>query len=169
MRAIASEAGVDAALVVHFFRNKPTLLREALDWPFDPEVEMPKLLVDGRRHVGRHMVELFVRTWDDEGSRNPILTVLRAATTEPRAADLLREFLQLKLFAPLMDRLGVDRPALRADLAASQLAGLGLARYVLRLEPLASAEAGEVVEWTAPTLQRYLTGKLAGEGALHRS
>jgi AcrR family transcriptional regulator len=160
MRAIASEAGVDAALVVHFFANKPSLLAEAIEWPFDPEVEMPKLLVGGRSEVGRHLVELVVRTWDDEGTRNPILTLLRAATTEPRAAELMGDFLRLKLFAPLMDRLGVDRADLRADLAISQLVGLGLARYVLRLEPLASAEAGETVGWIAPTVQRYLTGKL---------
>jgi AcrR family transcriptional regulator len=160
LRAIASEAGVDAALLVHFFENKPSLLAAALEWPFDPEVEMPKLLVDGRHNVGRHLVGLFVRTWDDEGSRNPILTLLRAATTEPRAAELIREFLRLKLFGPLIDRLGVDRPDLRADLVASQLVGLGMARYVLSLEPLASAKAGEVVSWIAPTVQRYLTGKL---------
>jgi AcrR family transcriptional regulator len=160
MRAIASEAGVDAALVVHFFGNKPSLLAEAIEWPFNPEVEMPKLLAGGRSEVGRHLVELVVKTWDDEGTRNPILTLLRAATTEPRAAELMGEFLRLKLFAPLMDRLGVDRADLRADLAISQLIGLGLARYVLRLEPLASAEAGETVGWIAPTVQRYLTGKL---------
>jgi AcrR family transcriptional regulator len=161
MRAIAAEAGVDAALVVHFFKNKPALLAEAVEWPFDPVVEMPKLLVDGRRHVGRHMVELFVRTWDDQGSRNPILTLLRAATTEPRAAEKLEEFVRTRLFGPLMEQLGVDRPALRANLVASQLVGLGIARYVLYLEPLASARADEVVAWTAPTVQRYFTGKLA--------
>ena len=160
MRAIASEAGVDAALVVHFFANKASLLAEAIEWPFDPEVEMPKLLVGGRSEVGRRLVELVVRTWDDEGTRNPILTLLRAATTEPRAADLMGDFLRLKLFHPLMDRLGADRAELRADLAISQLVGLGLARYVLRLEPLASAEADETVGWIAPTVQRYLTGKL---------
>lgn len=160
MRSIASEAGVDAALVVHFFGNKASLLAAAVEWPFDPEVEMPKLLIDGRRHVGRHLVELMVRTWDDEGTRDPILTLLGAATTEPRAAELMRDFLRLQLFAPLMDRLGVDRPDLRAELAISQLMGLGLARYVLGLEPLASAERGEVVGWIAPTVQRYLTGKL---------
>ena len=84
MRAIAAEAGVDAALVVHFFGNKAALLAEAVQWPFDPEVEMPKLLADGRRNVGRRLAALFVTTWDEEGSRNPILTLLRAATTEPR-------------------------------------------------------------------------------------
>src|SRR5579884_1316137 len=61
MRAIASDAGVDASLVVHFFTNKPTLLREAIQWPFDPEVEVSRLLVDGPDAVGTHVAELFVR------------------------------------------------------------------------------------------------------------
>lgn len=160
MRAIAAEAGVDAALVVHFFGNKATLLGEAVEWPFDPEVEMPKLLVDGKHHVGRQIVALVVRTWDQEGSRNPILTLVRAATTEPKAAEMLGAFLRERLFAPLMERLGSDQPELRATLAASQLVGMGLARHVLRVEPLASAKPADVVDWYAPTLQRYLTGKL---------
>jgi AcrR family transcriptional regulator len=160
MRAIAAEAGVDAALVVHFFGNKPALMAEAIEWPFDPEVEMPKLLADGRRNVGRRLAELFVRTWDDEGTRNPILTLLRAATTEPRAAELLGEFMRDRLYGPLMEHLGSDRPELRADLAVSQLLGTALLRYVLTVEPLASAPADQVVDWIAPTVQRYLTGKL---------
>src|SRR5215216_7863407 len=161
MRGIAAEAGVDAALVVHFFGSKAGLLEAAVEWPFDPEVVMPKLLVDGRHHVGRRLAELFVRTWDEEGTRNPILTLLRAASTEPQAAELLGEFLRHRLYAPLVERLGVDRPDLRAELAVTQLVGVGMARYVLRFEPLASAEPADVVEWIAPNLQRYLTGKLA--------
>jgi AcrR family transcriptional regulator len=160
MRAIAAEAGVDAALVVHFFGSKSGLLGAAVEWPFDPEVEMPNLLVDGRHHAGRHLVELFVRTWDEEGTRNPILTLLRAAMNEPQAAEMLRDFLRLRLFAPLMERLGSDGPDLRAQLVASQLVGVGIARYVLRFEPLASARPADVVAWVGPTVQRYLTGKL---------
>jgi AcrR family transcriptional regulator len=161
MRAIATEAGVDAALVVHFFGNKATLLGEAIDWPFDPELEMPKLLVDGRRHVGRNLVALVVRTWDAEGTRHPILTLLRAATTEPKAAEMLATFLRIRLFVPLMEQLGADSPQLRASLAASQIVGLGFARHVLHVEPLASAKPADVVDWYGPTLQRYLTGKLS--------
>jgi AcrR family transcriptional regulator len=160
MRTIAAEAGVDAALVVHFFGNKATLLGEAIDWPFDPEVEMPQLLVDGRHHVGRHIIALVVATWDAEGTRNPILTLLRAATTEPKAAEMLGIFLRTRLFSPLMERLGADRPELRTSLAASQLVGIGFARHVLSIEPLASAQPADVVDWYGPTLQRYLTGKL---------
>jgi AcrR family transcriptional regulator len=161
MRAIGTEAGVDAALVVHFFGNKAALLEEAIQWPFDPDVEMPKLLVDGRRQVGRHIVALVVDTWDEEGTRHPILTLVRAATNEPTAAELLGSFLRTRLFAPLMARLGADQPELRTSLAVSQLVGLGVARHVLRVEPLASAKRADVVDWYGPTLQRYLTGKLA--------
>lgn len=160
MRAIAAEAGVDAALVVHFFDNKATLLAEAIEWPFDPEVEMPKLLVDGKHQAGEHLVRLFVRTWDDEGSRNPILILLRAATIEPQAAEMLREFMRRRLYRPLMERLRADEPELRSDLVLSQLLGLGLIRYILYLEPLASASPDQVVEWIAPAVQRYLTGRL---------
>jgi AcrR family transcriptional regulator len=160
IRAIAAEAKVDAALVVHFFGNKAALFSEAIEWPFDPEVEMPKLLKDGKRHVGENLVTLVVQTWDREGGRNPILILLRAATTEPKAAEMLTEFVRSRLFAPLMERLGSDRPELRATLASSQLIGLGLARHVLRAEPVASANPKDVVAWYAPTLQRYLTGKL---------
>jgi AcrR family transcriptional regulator len=160
LRAIAAEAGVDAALVVHFFGSKPELLVEAVEWPFDPEVEMPKLLRDGRSHVGERLTELVIRIWDAEDSRNPILTLLRAATTEEQAAKLLSEFLSTRLFAPLMPELGVDRPEMRSDLVASQLIGLGLTRYVLRVEPIASAKPKDIVRWVAPNIQRYLTGKL---------
>lgn len=159
MRAIAADAGVDAALVVHFFGNKAALLAEAVEWPFDPEVEMPKLLAGGKHHAGKHLAELFVRTWDEEGTRNPILTVLRASIVEPQAAEMMGQFLRRRLFGPLLEALGSDQPDLRGNLAASQLIGLGLVRYVQRVEPLASAKPRDVVAWYGPTLQRYLTGK----------
>ncbi len=121
---------------------------------------MPKLLADGRRQAGRHLVRLFVRSWDDEGSRNPILTLLRAATIEPQAAEMLNELMRVRLYGPLMRLLRADQPELQADLVLSQLLGLGLVRYVLRLEPLSSAPPDQVVEWVAPSVQRYLTGRL---------
>jgi AcrR family transcriptional regulator len=160
MRAIAAEAGVDASLVVHFFGSKAGLLVAAIEWPFDPEDELPRLLADGPEHVGVHLARLLVDTWDREGSRHAIMTLLRAATTEPRSAELLRTFIQLRLFGPLLARLGSDQPEIRGELCASQMLGLGLARYVIRFEPLASADGDRVVAWAGPTLQRYLTGDL---------
>jgi AcrR family transcriptional regulator len=160
MRAIAKEAGVDASLIVHFFGSKLNLFAEAVEWPFDPEEEMPKLLADGRDQVGRNVVGLLIRFWDEEGTRSPVLTLLGAAVTEPAAAEMLGEFVRERLFTPLLDRLGSDRPEMRANLLASQLVGLGLVRYVLRYEPLASAKPAQVIDWISPNVQRYLTGKL---------
>ncbi|MBV9001438.1 MAG: TetR family transcriptional regulator [Solirubrobacterales bacterium] len=160
MRAIGAEAGVDAALITHFFGSKANLLAASLDWPFDPDQELPGLLEAGRDRVGERLVALFVRTWDREGSRNPVITLLRAASSEPAAANLLAEFMRARLFGPLLAELGSDQPELRANLVASQLGGLGLTRYILGFEPLASARPQDVIRWTAPTIQRYLTGRL---------
>jgi AcrR family transcriptional regulator len=160
MRAIAADAGVDAALITHFFGSKAKLLGAAIDWPFDPDRELPRILSAGKDRAGERLVALFVRTWDREGSRHPVILLLRAATTEPSAADLLADFMRTRLFGPLLAELGSDQPGIRMNLVAAQLGGLGLARYILRFEPLASAKPRDVIRWTAPTIQRYLTEEL---------
>ena len=159
LRAIAAAAGVDAALVAHFFGSKAELLAATAEGPFDPDW-LPRLLARGPDHVGEALIELFLRVWDDQGQRNPLLTLLRAATTEPRAARLLDEFLRTRLLGPLLAQLGSDQPELRRDLVISQLAGLALARYILRFEPIASTPAEQLIPRIAPTLQRYLAGTL---------
>jgi Tetracyclin repressor-like, C-terminal domain len=121
---------------------------------------MPTLLADGRRNAGRNLVALVVRTWDEAGTRHPILILLRAAMTEPQVAEMLRGFLSEELLSPLMAELGSDQPELRTDLALSQLIGMAIARHIIELEPLASLDADEVVDAVGPTVQRYLTGKI---------
>ena len=160
LRAIGAAASVDAALVTHFFGSKANLLAAALHWPFDPSLEVPRLLSGGPDQVGRGLVGLMTRTWDEQQQRNPILTLLRAASGEPRAAELLGAFLRTRLLGPLLAALGSNRPELRSELVMSQLAGLGMTRYILGLEPLASAPSDDVVDWIGPTVQRYLTGDL---------
>jgi AcrR family transcriptional regulator len=169
MRAIASEAGVDAALIVHFFGSKANLLVEAVDWPFDPDIEIPLVLRDGPEQAGARLVGLLVESWDREGGRHAVITLLRAAAIEPQAAELLRTFIQRRLFGPLLARIGSDDPELRGELAASQLLGLGLARYLVRFEPLASADPASVVAWIGPSVQRYLTGPLGSSAVPARA
>ena len=164
LRAIGAEAGVDAALVVHFFGTKAKLLTASVRWPFDPDVELERVVAAGRSHLGEGLARLFVDTWDLLGERNPIITLLRSATTEPAAAALMREFMDRRLMTPLLARVGSDRPDLRGDLVIAQLLGLGVTRYVLRLQPLADAPADVVVAAVGPTLQRYLTGRLPAAG-----
>lgn len=160
MRAIAAEAGVDAALITHFFGSKANLLSAAIDWPFDLDLELPRILSAGKDRAGENLVALFVCTWDNEGSRHPVITLLRAAMTEPSAAELMAEFMRTRLFGPLLAELGSDQTDVRANLVAAQLGGLALARYILRFEPLASAAPRDVIRWVAPSAQRYLTDPL---------
>jgi hypothetical protein len=94
------------------------------------------------------------RIADDEHVRVQILDV------EPEAGEMLSDFIRERLFQPLLEELGSDRPELRADLLSSQLMGLGVLRYVLKAEPLASARRADIVQWIGPTVQRYATGKL---------
>lgn len=164
MRAIAAAADVDAALITHFFGSKAGLLAAATEWPFDPEEKIPQVLAGGPSQVGERLAAQFVHTWDREGARNPLITLLRAAATEPDAARLLGEALRTRIFGPLFAGLGVDRPEVRANLVASQLGGLALARYIVGFEPLASTPAKDVIAWVAPTLQRYLTEPLTQVG-----
>jgi hypothetical protein len=98
--------------------------------------------------------------WEDPDGLAAWLALLRSAVVDERAAAMLREFLASAILAPVAARLGSGDAVRRVSLAASQIVGLGIARYVIRLEPLASAPMDEVVASVAPTLQRYLTGPI---------
>jgi AcrR family transcriptional regulator len=160
IRAIAGDAGVDPALVMHFFGSKARTFVAAVEWPIDPECEVPAILARGEEHVGEELARLFVSKWNDERERSPILALLRSAMSEPSAAMLLREFMVREFFVPVVGALGRDEPERRGALVASQLLGLGLVRYVLAIEPVASDDPERVVAALAPTLQRYLTDDL---------
>jgi AcrR family transcriptional regulator len=160
IRGIAADADVDPALVMHFFGSKTELFVAAVQWPFDPAGEIPKVIGEGRDGAGRRLVELFVSTWDAEDKRNTIVALLRAAMNQEPAARQLRDFVALELLAPLLAALGVDRVDLRANLLASQLLGLGITRYVLAFEPIASLDPEAVVDLLAPSVQASLTGDL---------
>ena len=103
---------------------------------------MARIAAGGRDGAGEALARLVVRTWDSEGDRNAIMTLLRAATVEPAAAELIRDFYQQELFPPLMRALELPEPELRANLLASQLSGLGITRYVLRPRAAGRDERG---------------------------
>ena len=122
IRSIATEAGVDPALVMHFYGSKEALFAEVVQWPFDPDEAVAELLVGKRSAVGERLARLFVTTWDAEAGRNPIVALLRTALSQDSAARLFRDFLSTRFFAPLAEGLRIDRPELRTSLASSQLA-----------------------------------------------
>jgi AcrR family transcriptional regulator len=160
LRAIAAEAGVTSPLVIHFFGSKAHLFVEAVQWPFEPAAELPRLLDGDRPQIGDRLVRFVLEIWDSEPERGAVMSMLRSASADERAAALLREFLIDELFIPLTAALEVPDGRLRANLAASQILGLAMMRHVLAAEPLASLDANRVVALVAPSVQRYLTGEL---------
>ena len=160
IRSIAREAGVDPALVMHFHGSKDALFTASVEWPFDPPEEIAKIVAGPRRGVGERLTRLFVTTWDREAGRNPIVALLRAAMSHGPAERLLRDFITKEILAPLGRDLNLDHAELRLCLSTSQLLGLGITRYVLRLEPIASLDVEATITAVAPTIQRHLTGPL---------
>jgi AcrR family transcriptional regulator len=155
LRAIARAAGVDPALVHHFFGNKEGVFIEAMRFPVDPSVLLPRILSAPRESLGELMVRTFLDVWRDADRRAPMLAMLRSAMTNERAAALMREFVASALFGRA--RQATDASPLGIQAAAGQMIGLMILRYVLCIEPLASASEDELIELVAPTIQRYLT------------
>ncbi|QUH00805.1 TetR/AcrR family transcriptional regulator [Saccharopolyspora erythraea] len=160
VRAIATRAGVDAAMVNHWFGGKAGLFTAAVSIPVNPAEVLPKILDGPRDRVAERMVRTFVTVWDREGG-GAFAALVRSIATQETAVRMLREFITTVLFGGLVRELGMDRAELRASLCASQVVGLGMVRYVAALEPIASADAETVVAAVAPNLQRYLTGDLS--------
>jgi AcrR family transcriptional regulator len=160
IRAIARDAGVDPALVMHFFGSKAFLFAAAMRWPFDAEEAVEQVLSGPRSELGTRLASFFLSIWEDPQRREPIMVMLRAATTNAEAAELLRETLMTVFLGPLGIRLGASDAELRMSLCSAQLIGLGTARYIVGFEPLASLAPERVVELVGPNLQRYMTADL---------
>jgi AcrR family transcriptional regulator len=160
IRAVARDAGVDPALVHRFYGSKEALFVAAMELPVAPSRIVESLLAEGVERLGERLVGTFVELFDDADAFAPILALIRGAVSNERAAALLREFLTREVLGRLAAAASPDRPELRASLAGSQIVGLAMARYVVRVPPLASTERDTVVACVGPTIQRYLTGAL---------
>jgi AcrR family transcriptional regulator len=162
IRGIAAAAGVDPALVHHYFGSKDKLFLAAVEAPADPDALLPEVLAADHDMLGAAVVRMALHVWDGPG-RHGGLALLRSAVGNEWTAKLLREFLVAKVLRRVVGSLGFDpdERAARASLVASQIIGMVMVRYVLRLEPLASASPDQIVAAIGPTVQRYLTGDVA--------
>jgi AcrR family transcriptional regulator len=180
IRAIAADAGVDPALVHHFFGTKEGLFAAAMRLPLVPGELIDAALAPGARPPGRslgeHLMRMALSAWDVTEIRDTFLGLLRSAMTSEQATTMLREFIADSILGRLAEVAGprgagsagdpgspagaegAEGADYRAALVASQVLGLALTRYVLRLEPLAAASQDELAVAIGPTLERYLTG-----------
>ncbi|WP_109505636.1 TetR family transcriptional regulator [Nocardioides speluncae] len=159
IRGVAAAAGVDPALVHHYFGTKDDLFVAALALPVDPRAVLAPVVALGADGAAERLLRVFLSVWDDPDLRLPLLAVARTIF-EPSGQALFRDGFLKVVLGPVGVGLGIDEPERRMPLVASQVIGLILLRYVLEVEPLASMDADLVVATYAPTLQRYLTGEL---------
>jgi len=155
VRGIAARAGVDPALVHHYFGTKERLFLEAMDIPFAPGGVAAQIVTGPRDGIGERAVRTFLAVWGDPVRRTPILALLRSAMSNEMAATLLRQFARRTILSRVVSNLDVPDRELRAEVAVSHLIGIALMRYVVKIEPLASLPDEEVVALVGPVIQRY--------------
>jgi AcrR family transcriptional regulator len=164
IRAIAADAGVDPALVHHFFGTKEGLFAAAMSLPLIPGEMIEAALAPGARDpglsLGEHLARTVLAAWDVTEIRDTFLGLLRAAATSDQAAAMLREFVTESILGRLAGAAGTADADYRAALVASQVLGLALTRYVLGLAPLVAASREDLAVAIGPTLERYLTGEI---------
>jgi AcrR family transcriptional regulator len=156
MRAVARAAGVDPALVHHYFAGKEELLLAAMEVPFDPRTLLASVLEGPRKQIGDRLVRAVLAEWDHPERQPRLLALIRTAIASEASSHLLRDgFLRL-----ILDQIasipGIDDASRRGNLVASQIVGLLMTRYVVGIEPLASTSPDEVAAAVGPTIQRYL-------------
>jgi len=157
LRGVARAAGVDAALVHHYFDSKESLFIEAMQFPVDPRLVAARIWDGPFEQVGERLVRTFLTVWDAPESRASMQALLRSAVGNESIARLIRDALRRLVFGPVGALLDAPDAELRISLVASQLVGLAMARYVLELEPLSTEPLEDVVARVAPNIQRYLT------------
>lgn len=165
LRGVARAAQVDPALVHHYFPKRSDLFVEAVlgfgqGRGLSPELleAVGEVAVDKQ---GEELVRVFVRQWDRVGA-DLFSAVLRAALSDQQVVAGLRDLVVGAVLTRFVARVAPDRPRLRAQLVASQLVGLGVARWVSRLEYVRDADPEVLAAAVGPTVQRYLTGSLEG-------
>ncbi|WP_129667620.1 TetR family transcriptional regulator [Phytoactinopolyspora endophytica] len=155
IRGIAADARIDASMVMRYFGNKERLFTAASDF----DLKLPALADLPREQVGRLLVEHFLDRWEEDEA---LMVLLRSGVTNDDAAERMRSIFARQLWPVAVELDGdASSAARRAGLAASQILGLALCRYILRLPSIAEMSRDEVVEWLGPTLQRYLTEEAA--------
>lgn len=160
MRAIARRAGVDPALVHHYFDDKQSLVAEVVKVPLRPDQVVKDALDAPAGELGERLVRAVLGAWDSGAVRPAAVAALRSAIGQGPVARMLREFLRREIMQRIASALdGADDAELRAELAASQLVGVIMVRYVLEFEPVASVDVDELVRRVGPAVQWHLTGR----------
>ena len=165
IRGIAQRAGVDPALVHHYFDGKVSLFIEAMGLPGGMR-EVPAELRENPAS-GAVIVRAFLRLWDEHASAaqpSPFLSLVQAVSSSPRAAESVREFIAERIRPPEAGQPLSHEWQVRQALIGSQLMGLAFQRYIMGAQPVATADPDQLAAWVGPVIDRYLHEPLEGDG-----
>lgn len=159
MRGIAAEAGVDAALIHHYFESKQQLFLATIALPLGLPQVVEQVAAGERRDLGERLVQTVLGVWDSE-LQPSLVAAVRTALTDPALTRSVGEFLNLEVIGQVLrrDDLPPEEANRRAGLVASQVLGLVVGRYVLRLPALVNRQTEDLVAEIGPTVQRYVDG-----------
>lgn len=159
MRVIGRDAQVDPSLIVHYFGSKEGLLAECLQLPLDPRVVLAEVSQAPPEQRGRLMVAALVAAWERPELQQHLMGMLRTGTSHDTAREALQRSLH-DAVQPVVAGLAIDDPDRRSALVMSQIAGLAITRYFLRIPEVVALTPDEIIAAVGPTVQRYLTGPL---------
>ncbi len=149
IRAIAADAGVDPAMVMRYYGSKDKLFAAAAEF----DLRFPELTTTDRSRVGRSLVRHFLERWEGDEA---LVILLRSSATNAEAAQRMHEIFVTQLQPLVATLVPAGEAAERAGLIATQILGMALCRFVLRLSPVVEMTRDAIVEWLGPTIQRYL-------------
>ncbi|GHJ34725.1 TetR family transcriptional regulator [Streptomyces sp. TS71-3] len=159
VRGIAKIAGVDSALVHHYFGTKDQVFEAAVAGAFAPAIIGADALAAGPLDaVGERLTRFVFGIWENPATRAPLLAIVRSAVNHDAAAAVFRRLVAAHLLSRIVRQLDLPDGELRAELAAAQLVGAAMLRYVIKVEPLASVPVDEIITRVAPVVQGHLTG-----------
>ncbi|GAA1135443.1 TetR family transcriptional regulator [Kribbella jejuensis] len=158
MRAVARQAGVDAALVHHYFDSKDELFIEALALPVDPRMIAARIVDGPRDEIGRRIATAFLGIWESAEGQQRMRALFRSVLSSDEVARMMREGITQMIVVPVSQMLAVPDARLRVGLVATQLVGAAIVRYLVGLEPIASVDVETLIDRLAPVLQQHLTG-----------
>lgn len=159
VRGIAKAAGVDSALVHHYFGTKEQVFEAAVEVAFAPVLRARDEVLEGPLDaVGERLTRMFFGLWENPVTRPPLLAIVRSAVNNEAAAAVFRRLIATQLLRRVAAQLDLPDAELRAELAAAQLVGVAMIRYVIKVDPLATADPEQIVARVAPVVQGHLTG-----------